>query len=232
MEKTSIIILTYKEPKKFKRMFETLIRNIDKKETPFEIIVIDNNADKEIKEYLEEQKENIDHLEILPENKGVTKGYNLAVSYSKGYYICFFNSDYYMMNGWLSSMITCFEHQEGIGLISCCTNMTANKQEKVNCKLNGNEAMVDLQDDYIETEHPIAQMFTTRKVFDEVNGFDEHYFVSVLDIDFGESIKRKGYKRFVNRKCFGYHDYDVSKWKDLANIDKKNWEYFKEKWKR
>ncbi|GAG56015.1 unnamed protein product, partial [marine sediment metagenome] len=203
-----------------------------KKITPFEIIVVDNNSDKEIKEYLDEQKDNIDYLAILPENKGVTKGWNLGVAYSKGHYLCFFNSDYYMMKDWLESMITCFEHQKNIGLISCCTNVTANRHEKVDCKLNGTEAMVALPEDYIETDYPIAQMFTTRKVFNEVGRFDEHYFVSVLDIDFGESIKRKGYKLFVNRKCFGYHDYDTSKWNTLAKIDKKNWGYFKEKWKK
>ena len=231
MEKTSIIILAYKEPKKFKRMFETLLRNTNREVTPFEIIVIDNNSDKEIKEYLDKQKDNIDYLAILPENMGVTKGYNLGVAYSKGHYLCFFNSDYYMMKDWLESMITCFEHQKDIGLISCCTNMTANRHEKVDCKLNGNEAMVDLPEDYIETDYPIAQMFTTKEIFNEVNGFDEHYFVSVLDLDFGESIKRKGYKRFVNRKCFGYHDYDRSKWEDLFNVDQKNREYFKNKWR-
>ena len=53
MEKTSIIILAYKETEKFKRMFETLLRNTHQDETPYEIIVVDNNAEKGIKEYLE-----------------------------------------------------------------------------------------------------------------------------------------------------------------------------------
>ena len=56
MEKTSIIILAYKEPKKFKKMFDTLLRNTDKEKTPYEIIVVDNNAEKEIKKYLYEQR--------------------------------------------------------------------------------------------------------------------------------------------------------------------------------
>ena len=231
MEKTSIIILAYKEPKKFKRMFETLLKNTDKNVTPYELIIIDNGSDKEIKKYLLEQDENIDVLITLPENIGVTKGYNLGVGNSTGKYLCFFNSDYYMMKGWLKSMITCFKHQKNIGLISCCTNMTANQDEKVECKLDGEEALVDLPDDYKETGYPMAQMFTTRKIFDDVGGFDEHYFVSVLDLDFGESIKRKGYRLFVNRKCFGYHDYDTAKWFELENIDKKNWGYFRNKWK-
>jgi len=234
MEKTSIIILAYKEPEKFKRMFETLLRNTDKKVTPFEIIVIDNNSDKEIKEYLDKQRDNIDYLAISPKNIGVTKGYNLGVAYSKGHYLCFFNSDYYMMKDWLESMITCFEHQKDIGLISCCTNMTANRDERLACEIVDLDKLEfkveDFYDDYKETDYPLAQMFTTKEIFNEVNGFDEQYFVSVLDLDFGESIKRKGYKRFVNRKCFGYHDYDKSKWEDLSNIDQKNREYFKNKW--
>ena len=111
MEKTSIIILAYKEPEKFKRMFETLLRNTDKSITPFEIIIVDNGSEEKMKDYLKEQEGKIDYLVNLSENRGVTKGYNLAVSYSKGHYLCFFNSDYYMMKGWLKSMIDCFEHQ-------------------------------------------------------------------------------------------------------------------------
>ena len=230
MEKTSIIILAYKEPKKFKRMFETLLRNTDKKVTPYEIIVVDNNSDIEIKEYLNEQAENIDYLMTIPENKGVTKGYNLGVTCSHGHYLCFLNSDYYMMNGWLESMIKCFEHKKNIGLISCCTNVTGNPDERVNCKLEGKEALVDLPMDYKESKYPIALMFTTKKIFYEVGKFDEYYFVSVLDLDFCESIMKKGYKLFINRKCFGYHDFRMEKLSELFEIDKKNRKYFEKKW--
>jgi len=229
--KTSIIILAYKEPKKFIKMFETLLKNTSQEDTPFEIIVVSNNAEIQIQEYLRLKKNVIDTLIFLPENIGVTKGYNLGVANSKGHYLCFFNSDYYMMEGWLYSMINCFEHQKNIGLISCCTNVTANSHERINAELLENgEVSANLPGDYAESDYPIAQMFTTKKIFDEVNGFDEYYFVSMLDLDFGEGIRRKGYKLFVNRKCFGYHDYDARKVSELINIDRKNKEYFNKKW--
>ena len=230
MEKTSIIILAYKEPKKFKKMFETLLKHTHQKETPYEIIVLDNHAEKEIKEYLGSQEDNITTLITMPKNIGVTKGYNYAVGNSHGHYLCFFNSDYYMVDGWLKSMIKCFKHQKGIGMISCATNFTGNPDERTECIVNGNELSVDLKDDYKESKYPIAQMFMTKKVYDEVGGFDEHYFVSVLDLDMGEQVRRKGYKTFVNRKTFGFHDFDFEKLPGLSELDKKYQKYFLEKW--
>ncbi len=59
-KKTSIIILAYKEPEKFRRMFETLLKHTSQKRTPFEIIVIENDCDLSIREYIcDKMKEGI-----------------------------------------------------------------------------------------------------------------------------------------------------------------------------
>ena len=56
-KKTSIIILAYKEHKKFKKMFETLLKHTYQKETPYEIIIIDNDCELEIRAFIIEQFE-------------------------------------------------------------------------------------------------------------------------------------------------------------------------------
>jgi len=218
--KTSIIVLAYKEPEKFKKMFETLLKHTHQDKTPFEIIIIDNDCDPKIREYLDKCESEKDFTVIHSfENLGTSKGFNLGASYGTGHYLCFFNSDYYMIDNWLESMIDCFEHQKNIGLVSCCTNISGNVDEK------------QMMMDYKESDCAIAQMFTTKTIWKEVNGFNEDmYPVEFEDLDFNERIKEKGYRVFVNRKTFGYHDHNHSKNAERIVSRMKNREMFKKKW--
>ena len=222
-EITSIIILGYKELEKFKKTVETIIQNTHKKETPYEIIVLLNNAEQGIIDYVTNNKNYFDKIIIEKENIGVSKGYNKAVKESTGKYLCFFNSDYYVQEMWLKSMIICFEHQPNIGICSCCTNVTGNIPEKT---------AIDsvLYDDYIESDCAIANMFTTKEIFKEVEGFDETYFVAFLDLDLNEKIKAKGYRVFVNRKTFAIHDYMSGKEATISKETNAGRNYFHRKW--
>lgn len=201
---TSIIMPAYREPEKFMRAFEMLLKTTSQKETPFEIIIIDNGAEPKLKKIIKEIKK----MKLLfvkfinnKNNLGTSKGFNIGAQKAKGYYLCFFNSDYYMSIGWLKSMIDCFEHKKNIGLVSCSTNVTGNDDERCN-----NE--YEIIGNYKESKCAIAQMFTTKNIWEEVGGFDENYFFSHEDLDFNMKIRKKGYKIFVNRKTFGYHDHE------------------------
>ena len=225
--KTSIIILAYREPETFIKMFEILLKNTSKIRTPFEIILVDNNAEPELKKYINQLDPNCNYTLITnKENLGTSKGFNQGAKHATGHYLCFFNSDYYINEGWLDSMIECFEHQPKIGLASCATNTSGNKDEIV-----GSDACF-LKNDYRESECAIAQMFTTKNIWEEVDGFSEEFFFGFEDLDFNEKIKEKGYKIFVNRKTFGFHDHDSQvKVKDEGHKQmNKSREIFRNKW--
>jgi len=233
--KTSIIILAYKELEKFKRMFEILLQHTSQSRTPYEIIIVDNNAEPELKEYINQLNPDCNFKLITnKKNLGTSAGFNQGAKYATGYYLCFFNSDYYMNLGWLDSMIECFEHQPNIGLISCATNATGNKDEVFNIIINKyfvSPMQADIPFDYKESYCAIAQMFTTKKIWEEVEGFDEDlYPVEFEDLDFNERIKAKNYKIFVNRKTFGYHDYDKTKSKERKTTRDRNRKIFYKKW--
>lgn len=236
---TSIIILAYKEPEKFERMFEIILQMTDQAITPYEIIVVDNNADSKIKEYLKLQNEtlnNITQLIVNDKNIGVTKAYNAAAKLAKGKYLCFFNSDYYVETNWLKSMIDCFEHKSGIGICSCCTNVSGNLAERPKGITHniiygeGTTVASILHNDYIEADCAIANMFTTKAIFDEVEGFDENYFVAFLDLDLNEKIKARGYSAFINRKTFAIHDYMSGKEAIISKEADAGRNYFHKKW--
>ena len=227
-KQTSLVILAYKEPKKFKKMYRIMKKGIDQ-DTPYEVIVVDNNSDKEIKDFLKEKKDEIKVI-TCKKNVGVAKGYNLGAKESKGEYVCFLNSDYYMMKGWLRSMIDCIEHKEKIGIVSCSTNYTANFNERVDSTFDNKIAVVDTPNNYKESEYAIACMFIRRSILESVGWFDEYYFVHWEDLDINEAIKKAGYRVFVNRKCFGYHDFLKEKLTGRSKEDAKGKLYFKKKW--
>jgi len=235
LNKTSIIILAYKEPEKFKRMFMTLLKHTSQSRTPYEIVVVQNKCDPKISEFINSKDKDIATRIINPENFGTSAGFNQGASIATGHYLCFFNSDYYMNIGWLDSMIECFEHRPKIGLISCATNVTGNKDEGCSATINKfliSEMSADISFDYKESECAIAQMFTTKKIWEEVNGFNEEFFFGFEDLDFNEKIKKKGYKIFVNRKTWGYHDHNPA----LKKLDEghqqmeKSRDIFRKKW--
>jgi len=233
IKKTSIIILAYKEPEKFKKMLETLLKHTHQKKTPFEIVIVNNSdlpefqfknhsplsfIDKMQRKSFEKET-NCSIYECGGINLGTSKGFNQGAELSTGHYLCFFNSDYYMIDNWLESMIDCFEHKPKIGLVSCSTNVSGNIDER------------QMKMDYKESECAIAQMFTTKKIWKEVDGFNEDLFpVEFEDLDFSERIKEKGYRIFVNRKTFGYHDHDNSKFNDRKISRIKNRTIFRNKW--
>lgn len=224
--RTSIIILAYKEPEKFKEMFATLLITTKPKKTPYEIVVVDNNCHPKIRSFVNEQFEN-GHIHTIcsaGKNLGTSKGFNLGARTSHGHYVCFFNSDYYMQDRWLESMIDCFEHRKKIGLIGCMTNVTGNATE-------GCLDVKQLPNKYIKSKCANAQMFTTRKIWEEVKGFNEEIFpVEFEDLDFNERIKEKGYSVYVNGKCFGFHDHDASKHTGRLESRARNRGIFIKKW--
>lgn len=227
--KTNIIMLAHKEPEKFIKSYDTILETANSDITPFDITVVNNDADEKILEHIKNKKPSSSiNVRILNSggNIGTSKGFNAGAYHSlpDTKYVCFFNTDYYMEKDWLRKMILCFNHKKKIGLIGCMTNVTGSKEEKC-------ESSKKLPNKYIKAECANAQMFTTKEIFDEVGGFDENiYPVEFEDLDLNESIKAKGYDVYVNGKVFGFHDHDVKKHAGRQESRAKNREYFKKKW--
>ena len=223
--KLSIIVLAYREWWKLKRCLQLLLHCTFTSQ--FEIIVVDNGADEKCKAVLHEFRNDIILIDNSA-NNSIPLANNLGAKQAVGQYLAFVNSDYYVSAFWDNHLIECLQKNKDAGLCGAMTNVCGNPQEQ--CV--GEEF---LPKKYIETDQIHCLMFTSKKVFDEVGGFDEGYGPYTWDdTDFAMAIKSKGYKIIIDGYTFVYHDYNWQKPNDAANAKKiveRNEKYFVKKWK-
>jgi len=176
-----------------------------------EVIVIDNNSCddscKMVKKHFPQT-----HLIENDENMGFSRANNQAVKKAKGNYICILNPDTVVAEDTFEKLITFVEAIEKVGVVGC--KLIDGKGEflpeskrnlpvvkvAMRKQLGNPELYYANQLKENETgEVPIlvgAFMFLKREVFNEINGFDEDYFMYGEDIDLSYKVLKKGYKNY------------------------------------
>jgi len=215
--KLSITLVNFNQ-KYFPRM---CIEALRKSETTFdyEIIVVDNNSNDESLHYLEKA-----HAEALitliksPKNLGYGRANNLAAKNAKGDYILIMNEDITVEKNTLQKMIDFMDRHKDIGILgpkliyhsghvqeSCRRLMTfwdllIKRTPLRNIKPFKNRyenyLMKDFNHDATQEVDLLVGAFflMPKKVFDEVGGFDERFFLFMEDFDLCRKIKEHGYK--------------------------------------
>jgi len=208
----SIIIVTYNAKKYLLSCIESVIKDLEKNNIKFEVIVIDNASNDKSKE---------DVLKLFPqvtyffnnENQGFSKAFNKGVLNSKGDYILRLDSDTIIYPGSIFAMYKSIKDNPNIGIVvpmllnddetiqlSLCRsypniqNMLIYSTgigyflEKINPNLNfwGKQTLPISQ--YYQSRRvafaPGACYFIKREVFDKIGLLDENYFVQFEDTDF------------------------------------------------
>jgi len=119
-KKTSIIIVTYKALDYVKKCFKSIRENT---ETPYEVIVVDNDSGPEMLNYLE----SLDWIKLIAnnENRLLTPAQNQGLKEisSEGEYVLFLNPDVEVLrNDWLQCMIHLAESRQKIGIVGPIRN--------------------------------------------------------------------------------------------------------------
>lgn len=207
--KLSVVILNYNVRYFLElclRSVEAAIKNIDA-----EIIVVDNNSSDDscamVKELFSDAK-----LIENKENYGFSKGNNIGVSYAKGEYLCILNPDTVVAEDTFIKAIGFAENQINLGIVGCQLidgrgNFLPESKRHIPTpkvalkKLIGNSKSYytnSLQpNDIGKTEVLVgAFMFLKRDVYNEVNGFDEDYFMYGEDIDLSYKVLKAGYSNY------------------------------------
>ena len=194
-----------------------------------EIIVVDNNSSDKSCEMIKQLFPNVRLLEN-EDNVGFSKANNQGVAVAKGEYICILNPDTVVAEDTFSQLITFSDSTKNIGIVSCKLIDGAGKflpesKRNVPTRLVAIKKLIGLSKAYYVSsvgenelgKAPVfvgAFMLLKRKLYEEVAGFDERYFMYGEDIDLSYSVLNAGYDNYYYGKTTVIHYKGESTLKD------------------
>ncbi len=203
----SVIIVNYNGLKYLKECFDSL--NDKLKNISFEIIVMDNNSSDGSCDFIKKYYPSIVLIESK-ENLGFGVGNNVAVKSARGKYLLLINNDTIVQDR-LDAVLDFLKSDNKIGVIGI--NMLDCDRKYIPSAGNfpnpwnmfqlkklldrgkefklGNFSKESYEVDWLGGSF----LLLSKKVYLEINGFDEEYFMYVEDVDFCKKIADKGYKR-------------------------------------
>ncbi|AJR03419.1 glycosyltransferase family 2 protein [Siansivirga zeaxanthinifaciens] len=225
--KLSVIILNYN----VRHFLELCIKSVQAaiKNLDAEIIVVDNNSKDHSCDMV---------LKLFPEilliqnkeNLGFSKANNLAVAQAKGEFICILNPDTVVAEDTFDALLKFSQSKDKLGIVGCklvngsglflpeskrnipyvSVSLSKILGRPKKYYANHLEANAVGQVDILVG----AFMFLKKTVFDEVQGFDEDYFMYGEDIDLSYKVLKAGYKNYYFGELTAIHFKGESTLKD------------------
>ena len=209
----SIIIVNYNVKEEILNCIQSIQDKIDVNRCPYEVIVSDNGS---VDGSVEAIRERFPWVKII-ENKanlGFGKANNIGAREAKGEVLFFLNPDTLIVKG-IEEMVEYLQHNKSVGIIGPLIldkNMQIDPTTgfdnytplklwfylffyKYYARKQFDKLKVGLQ-----TQKPFnvemiigASMLLSRSVFDELEGFDEKFFLGLEDEDLCLRVREKGY---------------------------------------
>ncbi|MBI4975223.1 glycosyltransferase family 2 protein [Candidatus Peregrinibacteria bacterium] len=259
--KLSVTIVNYNQ-KYFPRLCVEALKKSDV-DFDFEIIVCDNNSNDESIVFLKKANADGDIKLVLPgKNLGYGGGHNLAAKQSKGKYILILNTDITVEPDTLQKLVDYLDEHNDTGMVGSKL-LYHNGEVQKSCrryfkffdlfikrtflkkippfkKRYENYIMEDFDHNKTQEVDLItgAFMMMPRKVFDEVGGFDERYFLFMEDFDLCRKTHNAGYKvvYYPEASSTHYHKrlsdgnlfkliFNKISWYHLASAIKYHWKW-------
>lgn len=207
--KLSVVILNYNVQYFLElclRSVEAAISDIDA-----EIIVVDNNSEdgscQMVKSLFPEVK-----LIENKENYGFSKGNNIGVLEAKGEYLCILNPDTVVAEDTFAKLIEFSKNKEKLGIVGCklingIGDFLPESKRKIPYVKAAFKKLTGNTDDYYANnlkEEAVGKvdilvgafMFLKKAVYNDINGFDEDYFMYGEDIDISYKSLKIGYNNY------------------------------------
>ncbi len=216
IEKTkelSIIIVTYNNEDTIENCLDSIWFHVG---CHFEVIVIDNSENlltvKQINQFVKTHPERIIKIIETKQNIGFAKGCNLGAEMATGKYLMFLNPDTVIKNDVYRYLNECFEKHSEIGIagpkmqsgsgdiIKTCRNLPT----CVNIFLDitgidrflGTYQLMRFSHQEVRYVGQVigACFFLRRDFFEQLNGFDERFFIYFEEVDFCKRALDLGFK--------------------------------------
>ena len=222
----SIIILSFNTKDLLKSCLESIYKNV--KGFEFEVIVVDNASTDATASVI--SNNNAIKLIQNKENFGFSKGNNIGAQKAKGEYLLFLNSDTKIQDNGLKRMLEFFKEHSDIGIVGAkLTNVdgssqlsTGNFYSIINTilMLFGGEQFVRFSPKEIqEVDWVSGACFMTRKdLFNNLGGFDEHFFMYIEDMELCYRVKKMGYKVYFYPQANILHVGEASSQRSFAIV--------------
>ena len=189
----------------------------------YKLIVADNASTDQSVQYLTDNFPQVE-LIVLKENHGFAKGYNEALEHVDADYYMLLNSDVEVHADWLNTMVELLE--QDANNVACQPKILGFKNKHLFEYAGGAGGWLDLfgypfargrvfdiceedKGQYEKTEEVFwasgAAMLIKRKVFHELNGFDEYFFAHQEEIDLCWRIHLSGYRILCCPQSVVYH---------------------------
>ncbi|MEH6535604.1 MAG: glycosyltransferase family 2 protein [Psychroserpens sp.] len=173
-----------------------------------EIIVIDNWSKDDSCEMVKRLFPMVKLIENT-ENFGFSKGNNIGVAQAKGKYVCILNPDTVIAEDTFETLLKFSEDNDNLGIVSCRLvdgqgRFLPESKRNIPTPTIAIKKMLGFVKSYYvstlgekETGHvPVfvgAFMLLKKSIYNEVNGFDEDYFMYGEDIDLSYKVSQAGY---------------------------------------
>lgn len=219
MVKLSVIILTYNSSSYIDPLIQSLIRKhlYEIKNNEIEIIIADNNS---LDDTLEKAKKHKDLVKVISNggNVGYAKGNNLASKKAKGEFLLFLNPDAKLIKGDLLDVLSCFDDKK-VGIVGG-EIMSLDGKREFSCgsfynPLNTFFLSLGLEEKLGVRYAPKKEqrvgfvsggfLFIRKSLFEQINGFDENYFMYIEDSELCYQVKKRGYKTVFTNKATIQH---------------------------
>ncbi len=211
----SIIIVHYYAEASLFACIESIIYS--KPKNSFEIIVVDNNEEKNIEKRL---KKRFPHVIYVPnENKGFGQGNNIGAAYAKGSHFLFLNPDTKVTKSSINELKNYLDQHSRVGIVAPFLYDASSKPyrqgTRVLTPLNAIFSFSFIQklfpNNFISRRYwmsniwdkktqrevesvPGAAFMIRREIFEKIGGFDENFFLFFEDIDICKRVLELGKK--------------------------------------
>lgn len=198
-----------------------------------EIIVVDNKSEDESCTWVTKFFPNV-KLIANTDNLGFARGNNLGVKQARGNYLCILNPDTVVPEDCFTNLIHHYETLQrpgalGVQLIDGTGDFLKESKRNIPTptvalkKLFGNSSKYYNHKLKENQDGPTdvlvgAFMFMKTKIYKDVDGFDEDYFMYGEDIDFSYKLKKAGYQNYYFGSCKVMHFKGESTTKDKVYL--------------
>ncbi len=215
----SIIIVHYKAKKELFICLDSLLKH--KSRIPYEIIVVDNDEEESIKKEIQKNYPSVVYVKS-PHNGGYTGGNNIGAGKSQADYLFFLNPDTIVSPDVVENLVSFLKNNPDAGIAA---PLLLDPDQNL-YPLQGTAKLTPISGIFAFTfvnrmfpNNPISRKFwlkdwdkkSTREVdvvpgtafmirstlFEEIGGFDQHYFLFFDESDICKRVQEKGYKNYI-----------------------------------